>query len=152
MKLTRLFPLVLTMTMVACATPTAQSLGHTVGQPLDKRQTWQLTAIQGRDVDPGSKVTTLVINTEAGTATGHACCNTYTFRCALKNLEQQLDGDYYDLDLTLWESGSLACPEAEKNAEARYLMLLAKATRLRLTATTLTLFQKDKEILHFELR
>ena len=150
MKSTRLLLLILPLALSSCST--SRETFHADQLPLSKVQTWQLAAIQGRNIDPGDKVPTIVINPEAGTATGHAYCNTYTFRCTLQHPDQQLDGDYYDLELSLWGSGSLGCPETEKNAEARYLSLLAKATRLRLNATNLTLFQKDKEILHFELQ
>ena len=94
----------------------------------------------------------LVINPDAGVATGFAYCNEYTFKLELVLAGSQPDGDYYTIHLGLWGSGNLSCPEADMNAEQRYLSLLAKASRLRITATTLTLFQRDKEILHFELK
>ena len=141
---------------LSCTSTATQSVSHSVTLSLDKSQTWQLVAIQGRPIHSAtqspSHAVTLIFNPEAGTATGQSYCNSYTFRCTLKNPEQRLDGDYYELELTPWGSGTLNCPEADKNAEARYLAFLAKATRLRLTATTLTLFRQDKEILHYELR
>ena len=113
-------------------------------------QVWQLVAQQGKRLALNKKAPTLLLDPEAGIATGDAQCNTYTFHCHLLLVSQMPDGDHYTLALEPWGSGDTSCPEADMNAEQRYLALLAKTTSMRLTATTLTLYQKDREILHFE--
>ena len=143
---------VLSMLVLSCNTPRMTSHTDTTQPSLAKEQTWQLAATKGRNLAPGDKAPTLVINPEAGTFTGHAQCNSYTFRYVLQHPEAQLDGDYYDLGLSFWGSSTLTCPEASKNAEERYLDLLSKSTRIRITSTTLTLYQQNKETLHFELQ
>lgn len=141
------------MLIIACssqrkATPTAAN------EPLipQKEQVWQLVRLQGRPLPLHSTVTTLTINPEAGTANGHTHCNTYSFSCKISHADSRPDGDWYDLSLKLLGSGNVHCSEAEMNAESRYLATLGKATRMCLTATTLTIYQKDKETLYFELQ
>lgn len=137
----------------ACSTtalaPPAAALPQST---LDMHRTWQLVSIQGRTLDPAKKAPVIVFNPDAGTASGFAYCNQYSFKCTLQAIGSQSDGDYYTLSLERWGSGYMECTVADMNAESRYLALLAKATRLRLTAYNLTLFQKNKEILYFELR
>lgn len=117
-----------------------------------KEQVWQLVRQQGRPLPARSATITLIVNPEAGIAGGQAPCNPYSFSCTLSHPLCSSDGDFYDLTLKSLSSGSTLCTEAEMNAEQRYLSALARATRLRLTATTLTLYQKDREILHYELQ
>ena len=118
----------------------------------DKGQSWQLVAMRGRTVGNDDKTPSLVVNPEAGTLSGVAYCNTYVYFVTLRLEAQHPDGDYYSIHLKHEAGGSLLCTEAAMNADARFLALLDKATRMRLTATTLTLFQNDKEILLFELQ
>lgn len=149
-QITLLFTLLLLMT--ACGShkePLAPSREPLIPQ---KEQTWQLLTIQGRSPHYLSAAPTLRFNPEAGTLSGFAYCNTYTFRYSLHLSSQQTDGDYHSISLQPWGGSSLGCPEADMNAEKRFLLLLSKATTLRITATTLTLFQRDKELLHFELQ
>lgn len=147
--ITMLFALLL----AACSAP-RQATSAGAPPPLlpQKEQVWQLVRLQGRPLPPRQPVTTLVVNPDAGTADGQAACNTYSFSCTLGHPDQHLDADYYDIRLSPIGSGSVGCSEADMNAEQRYLAALGRATRLRLTATTLTLYQKDREILYFELQ
>ena len=117
-----------------------------------KEQVWQLVRQQGRPLPARSATITLTVNPEAGTAGGQSACNTYSYSCALGHPACTPDGDWYDIRLVPIGSGSVECTEAEMNAEARYLATLGRATRMKLTATALTLYQKDKEILHYELQ
>lgn len=117
-----------------------------------KEQVWQLVRQQGRPLPANSATITLIVNPEARTANGQAPCNPYSFSCTISNPIHSPEGDFYDLTLKPLGSGSTRCTEAEMNAEQRYLSALARTTRLRLTATTLTLYQKDREILHYELQ
>ena len=116
---------------------------------LDKEQTWQLVSIQSRDLAPTATAVTIVFNPQAGTATGAAACNEYTFAYALGASQ---GGDLTPVTLTYWGSGTVLCPESDMNAERRYLALLAKATHLSLTPYTLTLYQRGKELLRYELQ
>lgn len=150
MKKTLPFLLTLALLLTACkASKTVAPADLLLPQ---KEQTWQLVARQGHPLNRTKAAPSLVINPDAGVATGFAYCNEYTFNLELVPAGSQPDGDYYTIHLGLWGSGNLGCPESDMNAEQRYLSLLAKASLLRITATTLTLFQRDKEILHFELK
>ena len=115
-------------------------------------QVWQLVAVQGRALDRGRNSPTLSLNPDTKTAYGTAYCNEYTFHYTSQPSLQQSDGDFHTVQLTFWGCGSTECPEGGMSAERRYMGLLGKASSMRLTATTLTLYQKNREILHFELQ
>ena len=116
----------------------------------DKGQTWQLTVMRGRPVDPKGYVFTLIFNPEAGSVSGMMACNEYF------GLYSCLPGDpgsqRYPIKIELQGSGSLLCTEADMNAEARYYALLMKTTHLAYTPTAITLYQNNKEILRYELQ
>ncbi len=150
MKKTLPFLLTLALLLTACKASKTVALADLLLP--QKEQTWQLVARQGHPLNRTKAAPSLVINPDAGVATGFAYCNEYTFKLKLVPAGSQPDGDYYTIHLGLWGSGNLGCPESDMNAEQRYLSLLAKASLLRITATTLTLFHRDKEILHFELK
>ena len=124
--------------------PTSSTL-NTLG----KSQTWQLVAMRGKAVP---SATTLVFNPEAGTLGGFAACNNYFCTYNAKLTASDADGDHYALTVKLEGGGSIGCPEAVMNAEARYLALLGKADGMLVTAYTLTLTQRGKEILKYELQ
>lgn len=135
----------------ACSAP-RQSAGAPPPLVPQKEQVWQLVRMQGRPLPPRQPQTTLVVNPDAATMGGHTTCNTYSFSCDLGAPRQEPDADYYNVSLRLIGSGSVRCSEADMNAEDRYLITLGRATTMRLTATTLTLYQKNREILYFELQ
>jgi heat shock protein HslJ len=116
---------------------------------LQKEQVWQLTAMRGRHV---KALITLSFNTEAATLNGTATCNRYGADCRLAYSANLPEGYRYTVAVDNLTAGTTLCPEADMNAEARYLALLPKADALLLTAYNLTLFQRDKEILRFELQ
>lgn len=116
---------------------------------LQKEQVWQLTTMRGRPIDV---IITLSFNTEATTLSGNATCNRYGADCHLTYSASSPEGYRYTVAVDNLTSGTTLCPEADMNAEARYLALLPKADALLLTPYNLTLFQKDKEILRFELQ
>ncbi len=149
---TKLILLLLPLTLLAACSP-KQSPG-TAPAPLEPRrgQVWQLVSEQGRPLPRSKHSPTLLLNPDSQTASGLAYCNEYTFRYTLQHPVQQPDGDRYKVQFTFWGCGSVECPEGGMNAERRYIGLLDKATSLRLTATTLTLYQKNNELLHFELQ
>lgn len=150
--LTILLSFLAVLILSACSSLSSPQAAPSPQSTLHKNQTWLLVAIQGRPLDPAKKAPIIIFNPDAATVSGVAYCNQYTYRYTLTPVVQQADGDYYDLHLERWGSGFLQCTVADMNAESRYLALLAKATRLRLTAYNLTLFQKNKEILHFQLQ
>lgn len=128
---------------------------HVAKTPLEvpvfeKEQVWQLTTMRGRPADRQSKEITLQFNSEAGSVRGIMSCNTY-FGHFVCNPGDPATGRY-PISITLEGSGSLGCPEADMNADTRFYALLPKATHAVFTATSITLYQNSKEILHFELR
>ena len=118
----------------------------------EKGQVWQLVALQGKMLDPKEPAPTLILNLDAATASGFAYCNEYSFQMKLEYSESHAENDSYALHLQLWGAGGLRCPESEMNAESRYLALLAKSSLLVISATTLTIYQRNKEILRYSLQ
>lgn len=111
---------------------------------------YQLVRMQGRALERGiGDPPTLRFNPEAGTATGKGFCNQYTFLYSLGKNDPQRQRR--TIRLTPWGCGNIECPEGNMNREKRYLSLLERATSLSVTSTTLTLYQRDKEVLYFEL-
>ena len=125
------------------STPPVQTI------PVDKDQTWQLVSLRGKE---WNHPTTLVFNPEAGTCRGFAVCNTYFCHYTAKLVSSTSEGDRYELSIKFEGSGSVGCPDAVMNAEGRYLALLPKADAMLISAYTLTLYQRGKEILKFELQ
>ena len=117
-----------------------------------KDQVWQLVALRGREVSRTSNVITLVVNPEAGLASGNGPCNSYGASAQLKYTATMPDGDHYAVKFSNLTSTDTRCPDSELGAEARHTALLASADAMVLTATTLTLLCRDKEVLRYELR
>lgn len=117
----------------------------------EKGQVWQLVALRGKEVSRTSDIITLSFNPEAGTISGKAPCNSYFGNYTLQ-LYHSTTSPLYHLAISDVGSTKVYCNEADMNAESRYLTLLPKADAIRIDAYTLTLFQKDKEILRFELQ
>lgn len=140
------------LVMTGCRTA-SQPVGGAPALQLSKEQTWQLVAIQGKAVGGDARPVTLRFNPEAGTCHGHAACNDYygEYRLTYKG-GSDAEGDSYDLSLSLLGSGSVRCTEPDMNAEERYMALLRKADGMCLTAYTLTLYRRGKEILKYELQ
>lgn len=109
----------------------------------DKGQVWQLVSMRGREVKK-TTVVTLTLNPETGNLHGKAQCNTYyaTFRLSP-------GGGFKISDLGC---GEVSCPDADMNAEWRYLSLLPKVDAMTMTEYTMIFYSKGKEILTFELQ
>lgn len=140
---------------VACRSPRSSLHYPDAPVPLDKELVWQLVALRGKALraDAAGSATTLVFNPEAATFRGEGPCNDYGGEYALRLVERRADGDLYDLRLTLHSPLSTTqCPDAEMNAESRYLALLGRADRMLLSAYSVVLYQRDKEIARYELR
>ena len=118
----------------------------------DKGQVWQLVSLRGKGLSRQDGVFTLMFNPEAGTLSGQMPCNGYYADFSHRLLSLSEAGCRYALAIEYLGSGQVACPEADMNAEQRYLALLPRATACVLTPYSLTLFQKDKELMKFELQ
>ena len=118
----------------------------------EKGQVWQLVAMRGKAVSRTTDIITLTFNPEAGTISGKATCNSYYGNYRLKLDSKTPEGDNYTLKLSDVGSTKVFCNEADMNAESRYISLLPKADALHIDAYTLTLYQKGKEILRYELQ
>ena len=112
----------------------------------EKGQVWQLVEQRGHEVRRGTMVT-LTLNPETGSLHGKAMCNSYYADFRLRP-----DGDRYALTLSNMGYGNISCPDADMNAEFRYLSLLQKADALAITEYTMTLYSRGKEILKYELQ
>lgn len=107
-------------------------------------QVWQLVEMRGKAV--ADSRTTLEFNPKTGYLNGGTPCNSYAARYTL-----EADGTLR-IDPEHTGTGSVRCPDADMEAEGRYVALLHKADSLSTDATTLTLFQKGRAILKYELR
>ena len=114
-----------------------------------KGQIWQLTVINNRDIANEAKTTTLTFNPEAGSFRGQTACNSYAGAGIIG--EAAADGRRPFI-IKLLTPGSVRCPEADMNAEERFLSTLKKANHILINEHSLTLYHDNKEILHFELQ
>ena len=112
----------------------------------DKGQVWQLVEMRGREVKGGTTVT-LTLNPETGVLHGRAQCNDYYADFAMLPR-----GGRYALGLSNMGCGETSCPDADMNAEARYLSLLGRADAMTMDEYTMILYCKGKEILKYELQ
>ena len=122
------------------------------GDPLlpQKEQVWQLVALRGKPV--GKEMVTITFNTEAGIVSGTAPCNRYGADCRFSSRTESPEGDRYSIAIANVTHTDILCPDADMNAEARYLALLSKADAVLVGAYTITMYQHDKETLRFELQ
>ena len=149
MRITPIALLLISLATVACSSrKPAAAIDNDPLLP-QKNQVWQLTTMRGR---PVQSPIILSFNTEAATLSGRATCNTYGADCRLTFSAATADGYRYTLAIANLSQGNTLCPEADMNAESRYLALLPKADAMLLTPYNLTLYQRDQEILHFELQ
>lgn len=118
----------------------------------DKEQVWQLVAMRGKELPRNEAEVLLMFHPESGTLRGRIACNRYFADYVLHLDNVSADGSRYHLKVADVNGGDVQCPEGGMAAQERYLALLAKTTDCLLTPYTLTLFQKDKEILKFELQ
>jgi heat shock protein HslJ len=150
----RLFLLLMLLPMLVQCTAAKQGTAPAPAEALqfDKGQVWQLVSLRGKGLSRQDGVFTLTFNPEAGTLSGQMPCNGYYADFSHRLLSLSEAGCRYALAIESLGSGQVACPEADMNAEQRYLALLPRATACVLTPYSLTLFQKDKELMKFELQ
>ncbi len=136
--------------MGSCSSP--RETMHTAAASLlpEKSQTWQLTAVNGRELPSNAKAATLTFNPEAGSFRGTTACNFYAGDYLVGEASPH-DGRR-PFSIGHFGSGSIRCPEADMNAEERFLTLFQKANSLFIDEYTLTLYRDNKEILQFGLR
>lgn len=137
--------------LLAAACASSSSITHHSSLiTLDKEQVWQLVQIQGREIDRSATPVTLIFNPETNTLRGQAACNTYSADYTIGN--STIENNKFQFTILNSQSSNIQCPETEMNAEARYLATLRKCTLLSATSTTLTLGNKNKDLLIFELQ
>lgn len=149
-----LLPLLLALATASCsslhhAAPAPQATADASLTPV-KEQTWQLTAVNGRPLSQNAKPVTLSFNPEANSFRGQTACNSFAGTYSLGSSSPH--DPRLPLDIKLLGSGSILCPDADMNAEGRFLALFEKANHLFISTYTLTLYRDSKEILQFELR
>ena len=118
----------------------------------DKEQVWQLVSLRGKALGKGDGEVILMLHPESGTLRGRIACNRYFADYSLRLATVKPEGTSYALRVTDVGGGDVQCPEGGMALQERYLALLAKATGCLLTPYTLTLMQKDKELMKFELQ
>lgn len=156
-KICKALPMVIVFTLaVGIFLSGCRSAKVVVAPPeLSRQQVWRLVEMHGSRHNPGSAPITIVFNAEAGTVRGRAVCNTYNADYTLSALSVSVDDAYEwcGLKITGIESGSVQCPEAEMNAEARYLAKLRQCNQLAVidAGNTLVLGVRNKPVLRFEL-
>ena len=145
-------PILIALTLTACASTATQAIRQSSNPAisLDKDQVWQLVKIQSRDLPGDAKTVTLTFNPEAESFRGMTACNFYAGTYTLGE-SSPTDGRR-PFSIGTFGSGSIRCPEADMNAEGRYLSIFHKANHLLVTEHTLILYQNDKEILRFEVQ
>lgn len=118
----------------------------------DKDQVWQLVAQRGKEVAPSNDPIILMFHPESGTLRGRVACNRYFADYTLKLDRVSAEGSRYSLNVMYVSGGDVQCPEGDMAEQERYLALLAKADGCLLTPYALTLFQKGREVLKYELQ
>ena len=141
-----LLPLLIALTLTACASTATQSLCHSVTQTLDKDQVWQLVKMQGRDLPQNAKIVDLTFNPEAGSFLELA-----DYTGTPVGEPSPTDGRR-PFTIGTFGSGSILCPEADMNAEGRFLSVFEKANYILIDEFTLSFYRDNKEILRFELQ
>ena len=118
----------------------------------DKNQVWQLVSERGKEVELQKPEVILMFHPESGTLRGRVACNRYFADYTLRLNKVTPEGSRYSMKVMYVSGGDVQCPEGGMAEQERYLALLAKADACLLTPYSLTLFQRGKETLKFELQ
>ncbi|MBQ8703710.1 MAG: META domain-containing protein [Bacteroidales bacterium] len=151
MKLKYILPLLLPL-LAACGAPKPTPTADAAALRFDKEQVWQLVAQRGKEVASTADPVLLMFHPESGTLRGRVACNRYFADYKLRLDRVAADGSHYRLEVLYVSGGDVQCPEGDMAAQERYLALLAKADACLLTPVALTLFQKGREVLKYELQ
>ena len=153
LKISRIFLLLLLPLAWQCSSvKSAPAPADATALQFDKGQVWQLVSLRDKELPQSGAVVTLVLNPEAGTLNGRTSCNRYFADFSARLRSQSAEGCRYELKVSYLGHDDVVCPDADMNAEERYFNLLPKADACLLTPYTLTLLQRGKEIMKFELQ
>lgn len=138
-----LTPVLLLLMLAAAGCASHRSAAVAQEEPeLDRETVWQLVGMRQKEVDIDGTPLSLQFNPETHNISGFSGCNRYFG-------EYREDGRsivFQNVGCT-----RMACPDAEMKIESAYLPLLEKVTRYELTRYRLTLYQKDRVVLEFEV-
>ena len=137
--------------LVQCTSPKSVTAGAEA-LTFDKEQVWQLVTLRGKEVAVSDDPVIFMLHPESGTLRGRIACNRYFADYTLHSGKVDAEGTHYSMQVTYISGGDVQCPEGDMALQERYLALLAKTTDCLLTPYTLTLFQRGKEIIKFELQ
>lgn len=151
MKLKYILPFLLPL-LAACGVSKTSPASDAAALQFDKEQVWQLVARCGKEVASTTDPVLLMFHPESGTLRGRVACNRYFADYKLRLDRVTADGSRYKLEVMCVSGGDVQCPEGDMAAQERYLALLAKADACLLTPVALTLFQKGREVLKYELQ
>jgi len=149
-KLSFLIPLFLMLASCGGTRQTADAVGEAL--QVDKEQVWQLVAVRGKEVTAKDAAATLMFYPEGAALRGRVACNRYFGDYSMKLDKVTADGTRYTLTTSDVSGNDVQCPEADMATQERYLALLRKSDACLLTAYSLTLYQRGKEILRYELQ
>ena len=144
--------LAITPLVTGCRTVKSDAASIAEAQTFDKEQVWQLVALRGKEVAVNGDPVIFMLHPESGTLRGRIACNRYFADYTLRSGKVDAEGTHYSMQVTYISGGDVQCPEGDMALQERYLALLAKTTDCLLTPYTLTLFQRGKEIIKFELQ
>lgn len=136
----------------ACGVQKPSSTDAGEALQFDKEQVWQLVAQRGKEVAPSNDPVILMFHPESGTLRGRVACNRYFADYGMRLAGVSAAGSRYTLEVKYVSGGDVQCPEGDMAAQERYLALLGKADACLLTPWSLTLFQKGREVLKYELQ
>ncbi len=136
---------------LSCASNRRQKVQSEPPQ-LDKEQVWQLTSLQGRPLPAGSTEVLLMFYPDGNALRGRIACNRYFADYKVNPVKMKPEGTRYTIQVTDISGGDVQCPEGGMELQQRYLAVLSRVTSCHLTSYTLTFYQKDKEVLKFELQ
>ena len=148
---TKYLTLVALLLSVSCSAPKPAATDPQEALAFSKDQIWQLVSVKGKAVAVPNTIT-LILNQETGTLYGQSYCNRYFADFTAHLAEQSQEGCRYAMKISYLGSNDTRCPEADMEAEGRYLALLPKADACVLKPYTLTFYRSGKEILKYELQ
>ncbi len=148
----RIVLLLLLPFLVQCTSQKETTRSAAEALQLDKEQVWQLVWQNGKEVPQSDDPIILMFHPESGTLRGRVACNRYFADYRLRLVDVTESGSRYSLTISDVSGGDVQCPEGDMAAQDRYLSFLGKTTTCLLTPYALTLYQKGRETLKFELQ
>lgn len=152
MKIRTIIRIVLAMLFVGCAATENQPIASSDVLTLERGQVWQLVEQRGKEMPRQGNVTILEFVPDAGSLRGRTGCNRYFAEYKIRLEQATVDGTRYSFTVKKLSPGDWQCPEGDMEAERRYISLLEHADAMMLTAQTMTLYRRGKEVLKYELQ